>query len=201
MTHSGLTAADWTAIGTLALAGVTVAATIVTSVITVRGRRRDDRLRQEDAEERASREAAERRAREDYEARQVVVRLEKFRDPAGFYEGDAFTHRITVSTPHAYPIKWIDGRWVLTNNGNLGVVPFGFGIDTPTLDDNRTSYSFRARIPATAPDAEPVIKFVDWHGNLSYQYRHYTERFPPNTDFIDAAIKIDEWIRTGPKPD
>lgn len=189
------------AIGTLALAGVTVAAIVVTSVIAATDRRRDDRLRRKDTCERDSREAAERRTREDYEARQVVVRLQKFRDPAESYEGDAFTHRITVSTPHAYPIKWVDGRWVVNSSGNLSVVPFGFRLDNPTVDEDRTYYSFRARIPATAHDAEPIVRFVDWHGNQYYQYRHYTERFSQDTDFQQAAIKIDEWTRTGPDAD
>ncbi len=34
-----------------------------------------------------------------------------------------------------------------------------------------------------------------------YQYRHYTERFGQNTEYLEAALKLDEWIRTGPKPD
>jgi len=45
------------------------------------------------------------------------------------------------------------------------------------------------------------MRFVDWHGNLYYQYRHYTQRFSQNTDWHEAAQAIDQWIRTGPKPD
>lgn len=112
-----------------------------------------------------------------------------------------FDRTITVSTPHSYPIKWVDGTWVRIDNGNLGTTGFGFGLDKSTVDENRTYYTFRARIPARAREVEPIIKFVDWHGNLYYQYRHYTERFPQNTDFTKAAQKIDEWIRTGPKRD
>ena len=37
--------------------------------------------------------------------------------------------------------------------------------------------------------------------NLYYSYRGYTRRFGQNTKFIDAAKDLDEWIRTGPKPD
>jgi hypothetical protein len=210
VTHSGLTAVDWTAIGTLALAGATVAAIIVAQVQARKDRqrgdaerlaeiKRDDRLRREATEERELRETAERRAREDYQARQVVVTVGLVVVPVG--QEAASTHRITVSTPHAYPIKWLDGRWVLTRSGNLSIVGFGFGADKPTVDENRTAYSFRANIPSTDPDAEPIIRFVDWHDNQYYQYRHYTERFGQNTDFTQAAIKIDEWIRTGPKAD
>jgi hypothetical protein len=45
------------------------------------------------------------------------------------------------------------------------------------------------------------MRFVDWHGNLYYQYKRYTQRFSQNTNFGQAAQKIDEWNRTGPKPD
>ncbi len=215
----------WTAIGTLALAGATVAAIIVTSVQAGRERKRadagrlaeikhdnekraedrerDDRLRREAAEERNKREAAEQRATEDYEARQVVMKLEEFRDLSRVqgYPADTFSHRIDVSTPNAYPIKQVDGQWVLTNQRNFSIVDFGLGIGPPTVEDDRTTYSFRARIPVTDPDAVPIIRFVDWRGNLYFQYKHYTERFPQNTDFHDAAVKIDKWIRTGPNPD
>jgi hypothetical protein len=50
-------------------------------------------------------------------------------------------------------------------------------------------------------DEYPVIRWVDWRCNRYYQYRHYTERFGQNAEFLDAAVKLDEWIRTGPKPD
>lgn len=163
-------------------------------------RERDDRLRRADAEERELREEAERRAREDYEARQVIVTVaDKTVVPPSHAANLDFT--ITVSTPHAYPIKQVDGRWVLTDSGNFGSVDFGFGISKPTVDENRAYYTFRARLSPTVRDPEPIIRFVDWHGNLYYQYRHYTERFPQNTDFLEAAVKIDKWIRTGPKPD
>ena len=166
-------------------------------------RERDDRLRREAAEEREQREAADRRAREDYEARQVVVKLEQFRDLSRVqgFPADTFSHRIDVSTPTAYPIKQVDGRWVLTSHGNFSTVDFGFGVDPPTVEGDRTTYSFRARIPVTDSDAEPIVRFVDWHGNLYYQYHHYTKRFSQNTDFGQAAQVIGQWIRTGPKPD
>ena len=45
------------------------------------------------------------------------------------------------------------------------------------------------------------MRFVGWRGNLYYQYRHYTQRFGQNTEWGDAAQAIDQWIRTGPKPD
>lgn len=210
VTHSGITAVDWTAIGTLALAGATVAAIIVAQVQARKDRqrgdaerlaeiKRDDRLRREAAEERDRREADERRAREDYEARQVIVMVKD--DPATPDAGGYLSRWVTVSTPLEYPIKWVDGTWVRIDNGNIGTAGYGFGLDNSTVDGSRAYYTFRARISSGAREVEPIIKFVDWHGNLYYQYRRYTERFPQNTDFTQAAVKIDKWIRTGPKSD
>lgn len=153
-------------------------------------RERDDRLRREATEARERQEVAERRVREDYEARQTVVKLTPKLDSAAWFGQDAeFTHQITVSAPHTYPIKWVDGRWVLTGNGNFGTVDFGFSIDTPIVDENWTRYTFRAKIPATDLEAQPVIRFVDWHGNQYFQYRNYTERFSQDTDFPRSRSK------------
>jgi hypothetical protein len=44
------------------------------------------------------------------------------------------------------------------------------------------------------------IRFVDPHGNRYCQFRDHTQRFPQNTDWIEAANAIDQWLRTGPKP-
>lgn len=82
-----LDAAGWTAIGTFAVA----LGTFVLAVVTVRtgaadrrpddekraaDRERDDRLREEARGQAERRENAERIAREDYEARQVLVTVE-----------------------------------------------------------------------------------------------------------------------------
>lgn len=201
---------DWTAIGTLALAGATVAAIIVAQVQARKDRqrgdaerldeiKRDDRLRREAAEEREQHEAADRRAREDYEARQVVVIVTDDTGTGG-PRAASIDRTLMVSTPLAYPVKQVAGAWVMTGNGNFSVVD-DFRADEPVVTGDRASYIRTTRISSGSRDAQPVIRFVDWHGNLYYQYRHYTERFPQNTDFHDAAVKIDEWIRTGPNPD
>jgi hypothetical protein len=215
-----LNAADWTAIGTLGLA----AATIVLAIVTVRtgaadrrhddekraedrvtdasqraeDRARDDRLRQEGLDQAGRRERTERIAREDYEARQVLVTVEHKEHPG---TGHDFNRRITLSTPHAYPIKWVGGCLVIRANSGLSIIDFGHAGDEPSIDEQRIYYSFWAAVPPTAIRADPIMRFVDWHGNLYYQYRRYTQRFPQNTDWLTAAQKIDEWIRTGPKPD
>ncbi len=48
--------------------------------------------------------------------------------------------------------------------------------------------------------AYPIMRWVDWQGNFYYQLRHYTMRFPPSTDFGEAANVIDVWVRTGAGP-
>jgi hypothetical protein len=82
----------------------------------------------------------------------------------------------------------------------LGIVGLGHAGDEHYVDEQRVYYAFWAEAPYRAPDAAPIMRFVDWHGNRYYQYRHYTGRFGQNTDWADAARKLDEWIRTGPKP-
>jgi hypothetical protein len=83
----------------------------------------------------------------------------------------------------------------------LSTIDFGHAGDEPSIDEQRIYYGFWVAVPVTAIRADPIMRFVDWHGNLYYQYRRYTQRFPQNTDWLTAAQKIDEWIRTGPKPD
>jgi hypothetical protein len=209
----------WTAIGTLALAGATLLLIRVT-VRTARqdrerddrkraedrehddrrraeDRERDDRLRREAADAIERRDAAERRAREDYEARQVLVAIAR-RERSG--PGSNYNRQVTVITPHAYPIKQVEGRLVHQSNSGLSITGFGHGGDAPYTDDQRVYYGFWAQIEAR-DQAEPIIRFVDWHGNRYFRYKHYTERFGQNTDWLEAAQQIDLWIRTGPKPD
>jgi len=204
-----VTADDWIAIGTGALAAGTFVLAWVTVKTSAAARRhddekraedraRDDRLRQEALDQAERREQAERTARDDYEARQVLVTVEEKEYPS---LGHDFNRRVTLSTPHAYPIKWVDGRLVVQSNNGLGIVPFGHTGDEPYIDELRIYYAFWAAVPETAPKASPLMRFVDWHGNLYYQYRHYTQRFSQNTDWHEAAQAIDQWIRTGPKPD
>jgi hypothetical protein len=204
-----LGADDWIAIGTGALATGTFVLAWVTVRTGARDRRhddekraedrtRDDRLRQEALDQEERREQAERTAREDYEARQVLVMVEEKQHPGN---GHDFNRRVTLSTPHAYPIKWVDGGLVAQANSGLSIFPFGHAGDDPYIDEQRIYYAFRAAVPVTTPDAAPIMRFVDWHGNLYYQYRHYTQRFSQNTEWHEAAQVIDQWIRTGPEPD
>jgi len=128
----------------------------------------------------------------------VLVTVEEKEHPGTGYD---FNRRVTLSTPHAYPIKWVEGRLVNQTNSSLGITGFGHAGNEPYIDEQRIYYAFWAVVPATAPKAAPIMRFVDWHGNLYYQYRHYTQRFSQNTDWSEAARVIDQWIRTGPKPD
>jgi hypothetical protein len=77
-----------------------------------------------------------------------------------------------VSTPHAYPIKWVEGRLVTQTNNGFGIISFGHGGDDPYIDAQRIYYPFWAEVPVAAPRAMPIVRFVDWHGNLYYQYRY-----------------------------
>jgi hypothetical protein len=199
----------WTAIGTGALAVGTFALAWVTVTTGKADRRhddakraedrvRDDRMRQEQFDQLERREEAERTAREDYEARQVLVQVEEKEHPG---RDRTYNRRVTLSAPHGYPIKQVEGRLAHQTNGGLGILPFGHGGDVPYIDENRIYYAFWVVIPENVYNAAPIMKFVDWHGNLYYQCQNYTRRFGQNTTFEQALQVLDEWIRTGPKPD
>ena len=138
-------------------------------------------------------EAAQ-RAREDTEARQVTVTIEE-------KPGQGFTHLITVSTPITYPVKQVEAQIAWQANGGLGMTSTGFGGDRPRIDGQRRRYIFRASISPQIRTPEPVIRFVDLHGNRYYQYHDHTQRFPANTDWSQAATAIDQWLGTGPSRD
>ena len=52
-----------------------------------------------------------------------------------------------MSTPHAYPIKWVDGCLVNQTNSGLGILPFGHAGDAPSIDEQRIYYAFWAAVP------------------------------------------------------
>jgi hypothetical protein len=122
-----LNSGDWTAIGTGALAAGTFALAWVSVRTGARDRRhddekraedraRDDRLRQEAIDQQERRERAQREAREDYEARQILVTVEEKEHPGNGYD---FNRRVTLSAPHAYPIKWVDGHLTRACSGTM----------------------------------------------------------------------------------
>jgi hypothetical protein len=78
---------------------------------------------------------------------------------------------------------------------------FGFAGDPPRTDDRHRRYTFRASISPQIHNPEPIIRFVNLHGYRYYQYRDHTQRFPHHTDWTEAANTIDQWLRTGPKPE
>jgi hypothetical protein len=215
VTFLGLNLTEWTAIA--AIAGMTLAlattAAVIVSVLMARAQRtrddakreedrqwdsdrrkedrdRDDQLRGQDAEQLERRYRAEQRDREDYEARQVTVGL-----------SGTNPQRIIVSTPVTYPIKWVDAQITHWSGSSLGTLPLGHAGLEPIAQDGRTRYDFPAAIPPHAQRPAVIVRFADRHGNLYYSYLHQTRRFPQNTDWLTAAAQIDQWIRTGPKPD
>ena len=111
--------------------------------------------------------------------------------------GERFTHLITVSTPITYPVKQVEAQIAWQANSGLGTTSTGFVGDPPRVDGQRRYYTFRASVnPQIHP--EPVIRFVDLHGNRYYQFRDHTQRFPGNTEWPEAVTAIDEWLRKGP---
>lgn len=81
----------------------------------------------------------------------------------------------------------------------MSVRPLGFRPDEAYADGQHFYFCFRS--PAPAGLEKPIVRWVDWHGNLYYQYRDYTEQFSRDTDWSKAAEKFYELIGTGPKPD
>jgi hypothetical protein len=160
-------------------------------------RERDDRLRREQLDELERREKIDRRDREDRDARQVTVIEE------GINQANRTgpNRRIILSSPNISPVKQVQGAIVtIRPDGGLNITPFG-GHAPPTVDTERTYYQFHVDVQETSGQgAYPVMRWVDWHGNLYYQFRHYSMRFPPNTDFGEAATVIYGWIRTGAAP-
>jgi hypothetical protein len=62
-------------------------------------------------------------------------------------------------------------------------------------------YTCSAHVPQQVRDAAPIVRFTDRNGNLYYSYLGHTRRFPQDADWATAAMQLDQWIRTGPKPD
>lgn len=174
-------------------------------------RERDDRLRREAADEWDRRNRAEQRDREDredHEARQVTTeviaggQLSQAQRAGGPQSpGHDFTHRIVVSAPATYPVKGVDVQIVHNSSGNVGLRPGGYTGDPATTENGRVYYRFWAEIPEQLFQPFPIVRFVDRHGNLYYSLKGHTWRFPQSTDPTSAAVQIDKWVRTGPKPD
>jgi hypothetical protein len=110
-------------------------------------------------------------------------------------------HVIIVSTAASYPIKWVDAMITHRSGGSLGLTDPGWGGETPVSENGCTYYRRWADIPGHMEQPAVIVRFADRHGNLYYAYQHQTWRFPQNTDWITAAAEIDNWIRTGLKPD
>jgi len=154
----------------------------------------NEELADETTHRHSSPEAEAQRAKDDTDARQVTVVTEP-------KPGANYTHLITVSAPITYPIKQVEGQIIWQANSGFGTTGFGFSGDTPQVDDRHRRYTFRTSVSPQINNPEPVIRFVNLHGHRYYQFRHHTQRFPQNTDWLDAVSAIDQWLRTGPSPD
>jgi len=142
------------------------------------------------APEETGRREADQRARQDTEARQVLVTMET-------KPGERFAHLITVSAPITYPVKQVQAEVAWQSNSGLAMTSTGFGGDPPRADNQRRYYTFRASVsPHIRP--ESAIRFIDLHGNRYYQFRDHTQRFSSDIDWPQALAAIDQWLRTGP---
>jgi hypothetical protein len=170
-------------------------------------REHEDQLRREVDEKWEQRRCADQRQREDDDAQQQVV-IEFLPggprstpgsavvDPA-----DGINCRIIVTAPAAYPIKGLDAQIAHRSNSGLGILPPGWTFAGPAMENGRVRYTCYARVPPQTDDPSAIVRFTDRNGNRYYSYRGYTRRFGQNTEFVGAATELDEWIRTGPKPD
>lgn len=169
-------------------------------------RERDDQLRREADEKWEQRRRDEQRQREDDDAQeQVVIEFLPGGPRSSAQEavttGDGITHRIIVTAPAAYPIKGVDAQIAHRPNSSLGIFSPGWTFGRPAMVNGQVQYTCFARIPPGTHDATSIVRFTDRNGNLYYSYLGYTRRFGQSTEFIHAAAQLDQWIRTGPKPD
>jgi hypothetical protein len=169
-------------------------------------REREDRLRREADEKWEQRRRDEQRQREDDDAQQQVA-IEFL--PGGplsdadnaVITNDGITHRIIVTAAAAYPIKGVDAQIAHQANSGLGILSPGWSFERPATASGQARYTCFARVPPGTHGATSIVRFTDRNGILYYSYLGYTRRFGQNTDFIDAATQLDQWIRSGPKPD
>jgi hypothetical protein len=216
-THDGW--AEWlTAMGTLALALATVIAVWVTVNTARADRRRDDIKRKEDRDYDAklrgeaddkweARRLAEQRQREDDDAQQqVIVEFlpggpRSMPGRAVVDSADGITNRIVVTTTAAYPVKGLDVRMAHHANNGISITGTGRAFDGPFMENGQVRHVCYVAVSPQMTDPAPVVRFTDRNGNLYYSYLGFTRRFSQNTDFTQAAVEIDKWVRTGPKPD
>lgn len=173
----GISATAWsafTAIGTLALAGATVAAIWVGT-----------RQRHADRQDFDRRLLAERRERQDDEARQVSATV---------YQANTMLAgcTINVSAPVGYQVSQLTVNFA-TDNGGLSAVS---GPDVHEERDGRTWWRYDAR--RNNNRETPMISFTDQRGTLYYQYGGITRRFDAGTTFSDALPVLRDLLKGGP---
>lgn len=199
--------AEWlTAIGTMALAVATVIAVLVSIRTTRTDRQRADDQRRADADALDRRLLKERRERADDDAQQNVIVEFPERSPLTQAQREASgvrgpTHEIVVTVPAGYPVKWLDARIAHRANGGISTLGAGWSFDRPDAQNGQVRYTCRAEVSGQLADPAPVVRFTDRNGTLYYSYLGFTRRFGQNTDFHQAAVEIDKWVRRGPEPD
>jgi hypothetical protein len=168
-------------------------------------REREDQIRRDADETWEGRRREERRQREDDDAQANVIVEFPQGSPQSHVprnlSGDRITNRIVITAPAGYPIKWLDARIAYRTNSGIGIAPAGWSFERQVRESGQVRYMCWAEVGEQLGDAEPIVRFADPTGNLYYSYLGYTRRFGQNADFSEAARQIDQWDRTGPRPD
>jgi hypothetical protein len=200
----GVSATAWvalTAIGTLALAVVTVGAIGVSLHTTKTDRERDDKKRRNDRDEAARQVRALKRESEDHAARQVTVEMvtEAPQNQSPGWTG--LNRKVTISAPADYVVKQLVMQMAGMAGTGMSIGPAGPPIENGAISHGRKVWSFWAEAHEKLTDPAPIIGFVDNQDNLYFQYKGRTQRFPAGTEFIAALTEIQNWLSMGPKSD
>lgn len=135
----------------------------------------------------AKRTRAAKRAKEDYEARQVVAWAEA--------AGQGRSH-IVVSSPDDYPIEQVETRVVVQLSTGTRIEWYGHSSGGGYYDiGGRIKYLFAGERQLSM--WTPIIRFVDGQGNRYYQYKNYTECFPIEMDWKEALRELEKRIQNG----
>jgi hypothetical protein len=170
---------------------------------------REDRLRREEDEKWQQRRRDEQRQREDDDAQQQIVveflpdpPLSEQESPAAI--GYSITYLIILTAPVSYPVKQL-GAQIIHADSNLGISSPARSFGPPVTENGQVRYTCRVEVRRPVqglPEApRAIVRFTDRNGNLYYSYLGYTRRFSQSTGWEGAAKQLDEWSRTGPKPD
>jgi hypothetical protein len=165
---------------TTPVVGVAIAALAV--AVPMRSRREERRAAEQ-------RERDAHREREDEDARQVAVKVRPWPSSDG-----RVVHMVTISTPHTYPIKPLEGWIASTSDGNPWVGEFYPRPRESSFDENWTRY--RYPVERLDGNSAPIVSFANPSGKLYWCYQGNVRPFAPGTSAITALQEFDRLART-----